>query len=125
MVQDRQQPRPLAQRVACPRLHQCVEHAAVDVLIADVRSQRSSSDLNGPSLSRISTRLSTACWPTFLIAASPKRIFSSLMEKSARERLMSGASTSIPRARQSTIPVATLSAEPSMWISNEVMYSSG
>ena len=93
--------------------------------ITDVRSHRSSSDLNAPSASRISTMVSTAWLPTFLMAASPNWIRPSASEKSARERLMSGASTSMPRARQSTMAVATRSAEPSMWIKSDVMYSSG
>jgi len=49
-----------------------------------------------------------------LIAASPNRIRPSTIEKSAREALMSGGSTSMPLVRQSTIAVATLSALPSM-----------
>ena len=109
--------------------------------IAVVLSHRSSSDLNEPSDSRSSTIDSTACWPTFLIAARPNRMRPpakrpsppsprwgegvSTIEKSALDALMSGGNTSMPLLRQSTIAVATLSAEPSMWISSDVMYSNG
>ena len=109
--------------------------------IADVRSQRSSSDLNIPSASRRATMLSTACRPTFLIAARPNKMlprpspwpsplggegtFESDIEKSVRDLLISGACTSMPRSRQSTIAVATRSAFPSMFTSSAVMYSSG
>jgi hypothetical protein len=62
--------------------------------LKSTRSQKSKSDLKGPSFFRASRIDSTAPSPTFLIAASPKRMsFSPTTVKNMSEALTSGGRT--------------------------------
>ena len=69
------------------------------------RSQKSKSERKGPSLARAARMASTAPSPTFLMAASPKRMWPTSWPgttvKCIVDWFASGGSTSIPIARHS------------------------
>ncbi len=88
-------------------------------------SQNWYTDLNAPFSLRAFTIDSIALCPTFLTAASPKRMASPCGVKYASLTLMSGGSTAMPISRHSLMYFTTSSVEPETDVSSAAMNSTG
>ena len=104
-----------------------IRHSIARLLTAraSTRSQKSQIDENGPPLSRAPMIASTAWWPTFLTASSPKRIDLPLTTNPWSDELTSGGSTSIPISSQRLTKNGTLSLVDITEEITAAMYSAG
>ena len=89
------------------------------------RAQKSSSVVKAPSAARVLRMDSIAASPTFLIAASPKRMVSPATLKRTWETLTSGGCTRSPIARHSSMYFTILSVSPISDVSRAAMNSTG